>query len=185
MRKSIAPVVAIVAALATAPASAAANKTMCYQAHGVRAEIVQKYGKKAAGRNICRHGLRGGMKPTSGQKARYLRSLRRLNAPAPYQLIKTAGFPRVKPAGVMSPYYAPQPGSLAACIVHHESGGDPMAQNGQYHGIAQWSSEAWHRHGGGRFASDPHGATYQEQLLVLSDGLRRYGCRDWCPFDPC
>lgn len=74
---------------------------------------------------------------------------------------------------------------LARCIIRSESGGNPLAQNGQYKGIAQWSPEAWRRHGGLRYASTPHGATYAEQVQVLKMGLARYGCRDWCPFDPC
>jgi hypothetical protein len=78
-----------------------------------------------------------------------------------------------------------KPVGLAACIVHHESGGNPRASNGSHWGIGQWTIEAWTRHGGRRFAPHPFGATYQEQLIVLSQGLARYGCRDWCPFDPC
>jgi hypothetical protein len=75
--------------------------------------------------------------------------------------------------------------SLARCIVHYESHGNPQARNGIYHGIAQWSPEAWHRHGGWRFARDPLWASYGQQWSVLISALRRFGCRDWCPFDPC
>jgi hypothetical protein len=74
---------------------------------------------------------------------------------------------------------------LASCIVHYESGGNPRAVNGIYGGIAQWSPEAWSRMGGTRFASTPTNATYAQQVQVLMDGLARFGCRDWCPFDPC
>lgn len=74
---------------------------------------------------------------------------------------------------------------LMDCIMKHESTYNPLAQNGQYKGLAQWSPEAWARHGGLRYASTPHGASYWEQVQVLANGLRMYGCRDWCPFDPC
>ena len=74
---------------------------------------------------------------------------------------------------------------LEACIIHHESTGNPLAQNGQYKGIAQWSPYVWARDGGRRFGPTPHHATYAEQVWVLKRGLRRYGCADWCPFDPC
>ena len=74
---------------------------------------------------------------------------------------------------------------LARCIVHYESRGNPHAQNGQYHGIAQWSPEAWRRHGGHRYARDPLYASWGQQWRILLRALRIYGCRDWCPFDPC
>lgn len=113
----------------------------------------------------------------------YYHALLRLNSPAPAYLNIVAGMPRIPPAGTMSATF--RPSGLASCIVKHESGGNPLAQNGKYKGIAQWSPEAWSRMGGKRYASTPHGATYQEQLIILSEGLRRFGCSDWCPYDPC
>ena len=74
---------------------------------------------------------------------------------------------------------------LARCIVHYESHGNPRARNGQDHGIAQWSPEAWRRHGGHRYSRDPLYASYGQQWRILLGALRRWGCRDWCPFDPC
>ncbi len=74
---------------------------------------------------------------------------------------------------------------LARCIIHHESGGNPLAKNGQYKGIAQWSPYVWARDGGLRYGPTPHHATYAEQVAVLKVGLARHGCSDWCPFDPC
>src|SRR4051794_12354449 len=53
--------------------------------------------------------------------------------------------------------------SLAQCIIHYESGGNTQAVNGSHMGIAQWTREAWQRHGGLRFSSTPLGATYEEQ----------------------
>lgn len=183
MRSSITAVFIIaLACLTTVSSAEAKNTTLCFQAHGVREAVVKKYGVGAAGRNICRHKLHGGMTPTSGQKARYLRSLRAANIKRrPYLAIKLG--PRVPPARVVTASY--QPTGLAACIVHHESKGDPLADNGSHWGIGQWTIEAWTRHGGGAYANHPHGASYQQQLVVLSQGLARYGCRDWCPFDPC
>lgn len=75
--------------------------------------------------------------------------------------------------------------ALMSCIIHHESRGNPLAQNGQYKGIAQWSPEAWARHGGHKYGPTPFDATYWEQVQVLASGIRGWGCRDWCPFDPC
>lgn len=74
---------------------------------------------------------------------------------------------------------------LMDCIMKHESTYNPLAQNGQYKGLAQWSPEAWSRMGGLRFGPTPHHASYWEQVQILAYGLKVYGCRDWCPFDPC
>lgn len=73
---------------------------------------------------------------------------------------------------------------LADCIIRFESTYNPSAANGIYEGYAQWSPEAWRRMGGLRFASHPTAASPAEQKRVLMDGLARFGCRDWCPFDP-
>jgi hypothetical protein len=174
--------VAALFAIAAPAASAKDNSTLCYKAHGLRAAVVQKHGKRAPGRNICRYGLKSGQKATTKQKARYVRNLKKLNVRYEY-LAVNASFPGVPPAGTLTPKYAPT--GLASCIVRSESGGNPTARNGQYSGIAQWSPEAWARHGGLKYASSPTGATYQQQLKVLNDGLAKFGCSDWCPFDPC
>lgn len=57
--------------------------------------------------------------------------------------------------------------ALEACIISHESGGNPQATNGQYAGIGQWSPAAWAQDGGTRYASSPLGASYAEQEAVL------------------
>lgn len=74
--------------------------------------------------------------------------------------------------------------ALARCIAKVESTWNPQAVNGIHKGYGQWSPEAWQRHGGLRFASSPLGATPDQQLIVIEQGLQRFGCRDWCPFDP-
>lgn len=73
---------------------------------------------------------------------------------------------------------------LARCIARVESTNNPQAnRDGVHKGLGQWTAEAWARHGGLRFASSPLGATYDEQLIVIEQGLQGWGCRDWCPFD--
>lgn len=148
--------------------------------------MVKRFTKRDAGRNICRFGVKHSSgrvsKATFDQKRRYLLQLRSLVAAPPYLATRPI-MPAQRPADTMSVAYAPI--GVAACIVHNESRGDPLAQNGQYKGIAQWSPEAWARHGGLRYARSPRGASYQQQLMVLSSGLSRYGCRDWCQWDGC
>jgi hypothetical protein len=153
----------------------------------LRVAVVKKHGKRAPGRNIRKHGLRtpsGRVIPAQPRHfAKSIRQLRAILHPPHMLRVTKIGPPGQPPAGVQTPRMAPT--GLAACIVHHESRGNSQAVNGQYHGIAQWSAEAWARHGGHKYASDPLGATYDEQLEILSNGLARYGCRDWCPFDGC
>ncbi len=57
--------------------------------------------------------------------------------------------------------------SLEACIISHESGGDPNATNGQFEGIGQWEPSRWASDGGTRFSSTPLGASYAEQEIIL------------------
>lgn len=147
--------------------------------------VKKEHGRRAPGRNIRRYGVssHGRVRPASARElAGSIRRLRALRRPPAFLAVR-AGSPYVPPARVATAHYSPT--GLAGCIVSHESGGNPQANNGSHFGIAQWTIEAWLRHGGGRFAPTPLGASYQEQLQVLSDGLRRFGCRDWCPFDPC
>lgn len=185
MRKLLPTAVAVLTTTLWVAPAEAKNSTLCYKAHGLRMSVIKKHGKRAPGRNICRQGVRvdsGVKSATTRQKARYVRALRSLNAPRPY-LTTTAGSPARPPAGTLTARHAPS--GLAACIVQRESSGNPNAVNGEHTGIGQWTQEAWTRHGGTRYAATPLGATYQQQLVVLSSGLARYGCRDWCPFDGC
>ncbi len=57
--------------------------------------------------------------------------------------------------------------SLEACIISHESGGDPNAVNGIYEGIGQWEPSRWISDGGGRYSSTPLGASYSQQEIIL------------------
>lgn len=193
---NLAVVLAALWVMISPAASVAQDKSLCYRAYGVREAVVKKHGTRAPGRNVCRQGIRvrvieaehqkhhwSTREATSHEKGAYLRSLRRLNAPALPYMAMSAGLPKHPPAGTLSVSY--QPVGLASCIVHAESGGNPRANNGSHFGIAQWSQEAWGRMGGRRFAWRADYATYQEQLQILSYGLSRWGCNDWCPYDPC
>lgn len=57
--------------------------------------------------------------------------------------------------------------TLEACVIQHESGGDPRAVNGIYEGIGQWEPSRWLSDGGGRYSQTPLGATYAEQERIL------------------
>jgi hypothetical protein len=120
------------------PASAqAASPHMCEQAKKVRASVIDKHGKRAPGRDICRFGVRRGGKvhaPSNVQKARYLRALKRLDNPPPQPtLVRTAVPPRVPPAGTKSPgvdgIYGRGGWAIPEYIVQCESGGDYGAVN--------------------------------------------------------
>ncbi len=76
-------------------------------------------------------------------------------------------------------------GSLEACIIQHESGGNPQAVSGQYTGLAQWEPAAWQEDGGTRFASTPLGATYAQQEQVLREALAAGKSSQWTPYDGC
>jgi hypothetical protein len=183
---SAAVLAAFVVVVPITEASPRKPATLCTKAWPVRQAVVKQHGKRAPGLNICRHGVRHSdgtyTKATTAQKARYIRAMRRLIAPAPYLSLRAVP-PGQPPAGTLSARASPR--GLAACIVAAESGGNPQASNGTHFGIGQWDMETWRAHGGTRFASSPLGATYDQQLQVLNDALVKYGCRSWCPYDPC
>lgn len=148
-------------------------------------KVAKKHGKRAPGRNIRENGVlfrKVVFRATCGELRRSRSQLKKLNRREPYIAFSDVP-PAQPPSGVRSVGMAPS--GLASCIISAESGGNTQATNGQYGGIAQWSPEAWARHGGLRYASSPIGATYEQQLEVLNNGLKNYGCRDWCPFDGC
>lgn len=58
--------------------------------------------------------------------------------------------------------------ALEACIIEHESGGDPQAVNGVYEGIGQWEQPRWESDGGLRYAATPLGASFAQQERVLA-----------------
>lgn len=158
--------------------------------------VVKKHGKRAAGRPIHQVGVRfkwvsddgkhshWATRPaTTHELAKFVRQLKVLATPPRPFIALRAVPPARRPAGTLTAHMSAT--GLAACIVQRESTGNPGAINGRYSGIAQWSSTIWARDGGRRYASSPTGASYQQQLIVLSNGLRSHGCGDWCPYDGC
>jgi hypothetical protein len=92
-----------------------------------------------------------------------------------------------KAAAVAKAAHSQHPSSsgLAACIIQHESGGNPQARNGQYEGLGQWSPAAWAQDGGTRYAPTPLGASAAQQEAVLNSegaaGMRQQqGQYDGC-----
>jgi hypothetical protein len=174
--------VATMLGLGVSPVLAHDKGSIQHKNRYLRTKVIQKHGKRAPGRDIVRFGIRPGKRARHAQIHRYFEQLRKLAFPGRYLVVRAVP-PAQRPAGTQSARMSAT--GLAACIVQRESGGNPQASNGTHTGIGQWTGEAWARHGGLRYASSPLGASYQQQLQVLNDGLSRYGCRDWCPFDGC
>lgn len=153
MRSTILGGAAALAAITAAPAEAQ-NRTLCYKAHGVREAVVNKQGKEAPGRNICRYGLRNGDKASTHQKAKYLRQLERLNAPTHHTLLaRVAVAPAQSPAGTLTASVrgvgaggSSNPNVNPQC----ESGGNPQVydRSGKYWGKYQFDKTTWERFGG-------------------------------------
>lgn len=149
--------------------------------------VVRQHGRRAPGRNIVTRGVASKADVHDArlhELAKSIRQLRRLKAPAPALLARTARLPKQPPAGVSSAGVAVA-SSHMACIIQHESGGNPKATNGQYHGIGQWSPESWARNGGTKYASDPINATYEQQLLVLASEGDAGMSREQGQYDGC
>lgn len=134
------------------------------------AAVRHKYGRRTAGCNlILRRGrCRGSASDQDVEGS--LQVLRRMLRPPPPPLRESGGIAVVNtPHGVVAtggPY-----SGHAACIISHESGGNPQATNGQYAGIGQWSPSSWAHYSHGRYGSSPLNATYSEQLgVLLSEG---------------
>jgi hypothetical protein len=120
--------------------------------------VVARYGHRAPGRNIDKHGLRHG----ALTDARLVRSTRTLRSMVATGSHGTAQHP-VWTAGVPA-----QLDALAQCVKAHESGGDPQAVNGQYEGEGQWSPSAWAAMGGTKYAPTPLQASGAQQDAVLA-----------------
>ena len=152
---------------------------LCEQAATVRASVVHKHGKRAPGRDICEHGMRGGRKPSNAQKARYLRALKRLDAPAPAMLVRTAVPPPVPPAGTRTAGIAP--GGTLSAIAQCESGGNPRAvsPDGAYTGLYQFDDATWRSVGGTGRAGDAPAAEQHRRAAAL------YAQRGGSPWPVC
>lgn len=179
--------------LLVAPVYANAHRhpTICERAYQARQTVKHRYGQAGAGRNICRFGVRtaertkgASRRASYRERVRYLHALEALARPAPPFLAIVPGAPRVSPSGTLAVHY--QPVGLARCIAYAESGNraNPGGQTA-HTGVAQWDPNAWAADSGLHYAPYPTAASYDEQLLVLSYGLVHFGCRQWCPFDPC
>lgn len=154
----------------------AKNASLCYKAHGLREAVIEKHGKRAPGRNICRFGMKSGKDATTRQKARYVRALRRLNSPPPAYLVRTATPPSRAPAGTLSPGIAA--GGILERIAACESGGDPTAvsPDGTYRGKYQFLPSTWASVGG---SGDPAAAPEAEQDMRAAKLLASGGPGHW------
>jgi hypothetical protein len=150
---------ALLATGASSDKAQAASPHLCEQAKKVRASVIVKHGKRAPGRDICRDGMRSGRKPSNVQKARYLRALKRLDAPPPQMLVRTAVPPRVPPAGTRSASVAA--GGTLSAIARCESGGNYATNTGNgFYGAYQFDLRTWQSVGG---SGNPAAASPAEQ----------------------
>lgn len=188
MRRRITVAVLALCALMAAGAPSLQAKTLKAKYRTLRSEVVQKHGKRAPGRNIVRDGVRTKHGTRAARKADLAASIetfRNMLAPPPPPAPTSQSAPAT--SGLQSaatPSQSPS-SSLAACIISRESHGDTQATNGQYGGIAQWSPDAWRRHGGTQFAPTPQGASYSQQVSVLDHALQTGHAGEWTPYDGC
>jgi hypothetical protein len=75
-------------------------------------------------------------------------------------------------------------GSMQACIIARESGGNPDAWNASGHwGLYQFSAATWSAHGGA--PADFGNASVAEQNQVYANTVAQDGYSDWAPYDGC
>jgi hypothetical protein len=154
---------------------------LCQTAYGVRDAVKKKQGDRAPGRNICRWGVKtkaGVKKPTTHQKAMYLRQLKRLNAPPPLRyLLRTAVGPAQPPGGALT---ASVRGNLPACTWRPESGGNYHAYNPSSGAAGKYQiiPSTWAAFGGTRYAPTALQATPAQQdaiaARIAADGLHHW-----------
>jgi hypothetical protein len=88
----------------------------------------------------------------------------------------------VQPA-VASTGYSVSSG-FQACVIAHESGGNPGIWNPSGHwGLYQFSAQTWAGHGGN--PADFGHASAAEQTRVFWQTVHDDGTRDWAPYDGC
>lgn len=173
-RTLAAPLAAL--ALLLIPASAQAKWSACAHANVVRKQVVQKFGVRAPGRDICRLGvLRHGRvhRAPFETRVRYLRVLRRMNTPPRLVPLMHAGPPRNPPAGTATPR-----ANLPYCTWGPESGGNYRARNpsgagGKY----QIMSSTWRAYGGS--TSNAADASPAEQDMVAAKIYAAQGGAPW------
>ena len=161
-------------ALAMPATAQAKSPHLCEQAAKVRASVVKKHGKRAPGRDICKHGVRRNGKvraPTNKGKARYLRALKRLDSPPP--MLTEAGPPPVAPAATQSPRAGGTLQAIAAC----ESGGNYSTNTGNgFYGAYQFTQSTWASVGG---SGNPAAASPAEQDRRAAMLYAREGASPW------
>ena len=94
------------------------------------------------------------------------------------------------PANTTSTSYSRTPttysgsGSMQACIIARESGGNSQIMNSTGHyGLYQFSSSTWAAHGGN--PADFGNASISEQNQVYYNTVAQDGYSDWAPYDGC
>jgi len=75
-------------------------------------------------------------------------------------------------------------GAFGACVVAHESGGNPQIMNSTGHyGLYQFSAATWAAYGGN--PADFGHASVAEQNQVFANALAAGGQSNWAPYDGC
>jgi hypothetical protein len=136
----------------------------------------RKYGQRAPGRNIVRWGLPNDRHATAKQVAASLAVLNRMLAPPPNPIATT-----------FSPGSSfPASNGLTACIISHESTGNPQVVNSSGHmGMGQWDQATWVADGGARYAPTPLGASAAEQQQVIATQVAAGNTSQWTNYDGC
>lgn len=160
---------AFFAVVAMAPAHAQ-DRTVCEKAAPLRAKVIKRFAVRKAGRDICKYGMlitsgerKGETRPTTyKERDRYRDTLKRLLAPPPALLARTAVLPTQAPAGTYSASVAAPAGGTLDAIARCESGGNPSAvdPSGTYRGKYQFDRGTWASVGG---SGDPAAASEAEQ----------------------
>lgn len=175
MRKIAIAVAASFMLLTAAPAQA--KWSACAHAKPVRHAVIQKFGRRAPGRDICRFGkLRWNGKvrrSTFDERIRYLHVLRRMNMPPRLVPLMHAGPPPNPPAGTATPR-----ANLPYCTWGPESGGSYTARNpsgagGKY----QIMPGTWHAYGGS--GGNAANASPAEQDMIAAKIYAAEGGRPW------
>lgn len=142
-------------------------------------EVKRKLGDRAPGRQIVSYGVRtseGVRAATKREIARSMRQLRRLLAPAPRYLERTAVPPAQPPAHVRTA--SVRAGGTLTAIAACESGGNPSAisPGGTYRGKYQFDYGTWASVGG---SGDPAAASEAEQDARAAALYAQRGAAPW------
>jgi hypothetical protein len=149
MRRRI--TVAVLACACAASGAPASGKSLEAKYRTLRAEVVQKHGKRAPGRHILRDGVRTrhGSRPARiAEIVKSIKTFRRMLAPAP----PPATGPAPASSGLQSQATTSASSGSSNPMVNPacESGGNPQAvdPSGTYWGKYQFDSGTWAAHGG-------------------------------------